>query len=125
MRKIVMLLGVFVALAIPVAALAATLDTSKFTDSIDNGDKCAKGAFYHIVHPGPDGGADGIVTVVFTDGVNDVTKTENSYQSPGRRLTTSSSAPGSSSRPRTTSRRQARHLGLQVQEVARGRRKEH
>ena len=53
MRKIVMLLGVFVALAIPVAALAATLDTSKFTDSIDKGDKCAKGAFYHIVHPAP------------------------------------------------------------------------
>jgi hypothetical protein len=80
MRKILMLLGVVVALAIPTAALAASLDTSKFGDFIAQGDKCANGAFYHIVHPGPEGGDDGTVTVVFSNG----TVTENSYQSPGK-----------------------------------------
>jgi hypothetical protein len=88
MRKIATLFGVVVALAIPAAALAATLDTGKFTDFINEGDKCPKGAFYHIVHPGPDGGDDGTVSVVFSDGATPIpnltTVTEASYQSPGK-----------------------------------------
>jgi hypothetical protein len=80
MRKILMLLGVVVALAIPTAALAASLDTGKFGDFISQGSACEHGAFYHIVHPGPDGGADGNVTVDFS-GTGD--GTFPSYQSPG------------------------------------------
>ena len=80
MRKFLTLLGIFAALVIPTVALAATLDTSKFGDQISAGDACADGAFYHIVHPGPDGGDDGTITVEFSNG--DVTV--DSYQSPGK-----------------------------------------
>jgi hypothetical protein len=79
MRKILMLLGVVVALAIPTAALAATLDTGKFGDFISQGSKCQHGAFYHIVNP-QSGGLDGSVTVDFS-GTGD--GTFGSYQSPG------------------------------------------
>ena len=81
MRKILMLLGVVVALAIPTAALAATLDTGKFGDFIDQGSKCQHGAFDHIVDPGPDAGQTGNVTVDFS-GTGDW---RNSWiQSPGK-----------------------------------------
>ena len=80
MRRVLTLLGIFAALVIPTVALAATLDTSKFGEYITEGDKCPNGAFYHIVHPGPDGGDDGVVNVVFDNG----TETEASYQSPGK-----------------------------------------
>jgi hypothetical protein len=78
MRKLVTLLGIFVALAIPAAALAATLDTGRFTNDINSADKCAHGAFYHIVNP-QSGGQDGTLTMVFSN----ETKTVNSYKSPG------------------------------------------
>jgi hypothetical protein len=83
MRKVLWTLGAVAALAIPTVALAATLDTGKFTTYINEGDKCANGAYYHIVHPGPDGGDDGVVTVTFDSGSpNPVVK--GSYQSPGK-----------------------------------------
>jgi hypothetical protein len=51
MRKIITLLGVVVALAIPTAALAATLDTGKFGDLIGYGEDCGEeGAYYHFVN---------------------------------------------------------------------------
>ena len=82
MRKALMLLAMFAALAIPTVALAATLDPSKFGEYITEGDKCPNGAYYHIVHPGPDGGDDGTVTVTFDSGTSPVV--EDSYQSPGK-----------------------------------------
>jgi hypothetical protein len=83
MRKsLLLLLGVVVALAVPAVALAAMLDTSKFGEYIRDGDACANGASYHIVHPGPYGGDDGIVTFKFSD--EDVPETKPSYQSPGK-----------------------------------------
>ena len=82
MRKVLTLLAMFAALAIPTVALAATLDTSKFGEYITEGDKCADGAYYHIVHPGPDGGDDGTVTFKFSDQTDP--ETMPSYQSPGK-----------------------------------------
>ena len=60
MRKTFLLVGLIVALVIPAAALAASLDTSKFKDFIAYGDNCDKtkipgtdvhyqGAWYHFV----------------------------------------------------------------------------
>ena len=80
MRKILMLLGIVAALAVPTAALAATLDTGKFTGYIDQGDKCAHGAFYHIVNPGSGGADDATLDVVFS---NETKTNVASYQSPG------------------------------------------
>jgi hypothetical protein len=77
-----MMLVVVVALAVPVAALAATLETGKFGEYITEGDKCANGAYYHIVHPGPYGGAAGTVTVEFLS--PDETKIEHSYATHGK-----------------------------------------
>jgi hypothetical protein len=80
MRKILMLLGLVAALAIPTIALAATLDTGKFGDQIAAGDKCPKGAFYHIVNVQSGGADDATLDVVFSNETkNDVA----SYQSPG------------------------------------------
>ena len=65
MRKILVLLGVVVALAIPVAALAATLDTSKFGDFIAAGIACGPtGADYHIVNVQSGGADDSTLDVV-------------------------------------------------------------
>jgi hypothetical protein len=82
MRKILMLSGVVVALAIPTAALAASLDTGKFGDFIAQGDKCANGAFYHIVNPGSGGADDATLDVTFSDATENLTNVA-SYQSPG------------------------------------------
>ena len=52
MRKIFVVLGVVVAIALPAAALATTMDTSKFGNYITNGAKCketTQGAWYHFV----------------------------------------------------------------------------
>ena len=65
MRKIVTLLGIVVALAIPTVALAATLDTGKFGDLIAAGDACEDGAFYHFVNNQTGGAAAGTLTTVF------------------------------------------------------------
>ena len=80
MRKILTLLGVFAALAIPTIALAATLDTSKFGDYITEGDKCPNGAYYHIVNPQSGGVDDATLDVVFS---NETKTNVASYQSPG------------------------------------------
>src|SRR5262245_27224136 len=86
MRKIVTLLGIVAALAIPAVALAATLDTGRFTSDIGHADKCAHGAFYHIVNP-HSGGEDGTLTAVFqlAAGPPPVTETKmvDSSKSPG------------------------------------------
>lgn len=82
MRRVLTLLAMFAALAVPTVALAATLDTSKFGEYISEGDKCPNGAYYHIVHPGPDGGDPGVVTVTFDSGVSPVV--QPSYQDPGK-----------------------------------------
>jgi hypothetical protein len=50
MRRSLLLLGLIVAIVFPAAALAATLNTSKFGDLIEEGDKCASGAWYHFVN---------------------------------------------------------------------------
>ena len=80
MRKILTLLGVVVLLAIPTAALAASLDTGKFGDFIAQGDKCANGAYYHIVNPQSGGVDDATLDVVFS---NETKNNVASYQSPG------------------------------------------
>jgi hypothetical protein len=67
MRKILMLLGLVAALAIPAAALAATLDTGKFGDFISNGDKCSSGAWYHFVNNQTGGASAGTLTTSFSN----------------------------------------------------------
>jgi hypothetical protein len=65
MRKFLMAVVVVVALAIPVAALAATLDTSKFGDLIAYGEKCENGAYYHFVNNQTGGAPDGTLNAMF------------------------------------------------------------
>jgi hypothetical protein len=80
MRKILILVGLLAALAIPAAALAAELNTDHFGDQITAGDKCAKGAFYHIVNVHSGGADDSTLDVVFS---NETKTNVSSYQSPG------------------------------------------
>ena len=82
MRKVLMLLGLVAALAIPTVAIAASLNTGKFGDQITNGDKCSKGAFYHIVNPQSGGVDDATLDVTFSDASENLTNVQ-SYQSPG------------------------------------------
>ena len=66
MRKILTIVGLVVALAIPAVAIAATLDTSKFGDFITQGDKCSSGAWYHFVNNQTNGAAPGLLTTTFS-----------------------------------------------------------
>jgi len=66
MRKVLTLVGLVVALAIPAVALAATLDTSKFGDFIAQGDKCSSGAWYHFVNNQTNGAAPGTISTTFS-----------------------------------------------------------
>jgi hypothetical protein len=67
MRKIVTLLGLVVALAVPTVALAATLETGKFGDLIEEGEKCPYGAWYHFVNNQTGGATTGSLTATFTN----------------------------------------------------------
>ncbi len=94
MRKILMLLGVVVALAIPAAALAATLDTGKFTDFIDKGSKCSRApsttSFNQARMVGRRDAHGGLHQAQLRDGTTSCARTE-----PGQRpRTTSCSARG-------------------------------
>jgi hypothetical protein len=66
MRKIFIVLGLVVMLAVPTFALAANLDRDKFLDLIGDGDKCAQGAWYHFVNNQTDGASAGLLTTSFT-----------------------------------------------------------
>ena len=81
MRRILMSLAVVMALAVPTVALAATLDTGKFTEYITAGSQCPRGADYHIVNPQSGGVDDSTLDVVFSGSgpQNNV----SSYASPG------------------------------------------
>lgn len=70
MRKLLTLLVVVVGLLIPVAAIAATLDTSKFGGLIAAGAACEDGddgAWYHFINNQTEGAAGGTINVTFSD----------------------------------------------------------
>jgi hypothetical protein len=73
MRKLLVVAAVIAAIAIPAAALSATLDATKFTGLINAGAACEDGAFYHFVNNQTGGAAAGTLTATFDVGPNTVT----------------------------------------------------